>query len=305
MRSSLCAALFFLPAWAVVHEQLAGVPSGWTKIQNAEDSESVSLNIALKYQNIEQLESKLMSISTPGSPEFRKYMDREDVTAAFPVVDSAAVESWLKSAGVQTVKHTGDAISFATDVGTANKLLDTQFAHYVGVNGGERKLRTTQYSIPDHLTEHIDLVSPTTYFGKPTKAAAIPTRRTLSGAAIPNVAKHPFGKRDFAPECRNGISPSCLKQMYNIGNYTPDAKSGSWVGFGSFLNQSAILSDLAIFEQKFNIPLQNFSIELINGAVNDQDPGLENAEEANLDAQTIVGVSHPLPVVEYMTGGLA
>ncbi len=35
----------------------------------------------------------------------------------------------------------------------------------------------------------------------------------------------------------------------------------------------------------------------------DQNASIRYITEANLDVQTIIGVSHPLPVVEFITGG--
>lgn len=91
--------------------------------------------------------------------------------------------------------------------------------------------------------------------------------------------------------------------MYNFRGYKPSASSGSKVGFGSFLNESANYVDLALYEKRFNIPSQNFSVELINGATNDQNWTTASLGEANLDVELIVGVSHPLPVKEYITAG--
>ena len=300
VRSFLYLAFFWnlvLPAVALVHEKLNTVPSGWNKVSDAGDTEPIVLSVALHHQNIENLESKLFSISTPGSPEYRKYLDHDQLKALFPAANSAPVVSWLKGAGVQNVHSTGEAVNFATNVGTANKLLSTKFAHFE--NNGVSKLRTTQYSIPDHLTGHIDLISPTTYFSKPIKATPIEhhyPRRTSphTPASV---------KRSAAPSCEKSITPSCVKQLYNVGNYTVDVKAGSRVGFGSFLNESAQYSDLYDYEDHFKIPRQSFSVELINGGINSQDGDPEG--EANLDVQNIIGVSHPLPVVEYITGGLA
>ena len=308
MRSFLYAVAFFFflrPTWAVVHEQLPGVPSGWTKVQDAAEHEQLSLSISLQYQNIEQLESKLMSVSTPGSPQYRKYLDRDQLNAMFPIADANAIIAWLQSEGVQTIHNTGDAVNFATTVGTANKLLNTQFAHYATADGsGTKKMRTTQYSIPDHLTKHVDLVWPTTFFGNPKKRAAI-TGRNVGAHVATKHGMLSYAKRQVSADCSQGITPSCLKQMYNIGNYTANARSGSRIGFGSFLNQSAIYSDLAAYEKKFSIPAQSFSVELINGGINNQEASTDDTEEANLDAQNIVGVGHPLPVTEFITGGLA
>lgn len=89
----------------------------------------------------------------------------------------------------------------------------------------------------------------------------------------------------------------------NVGNYTPSVKSGSRVGFGSFLNQSALYADLFDYEKLYGIPAQNFSVTLINGGVNDQNATTAQVGEADLDVQNIVGVAHPLPVTEFITGG--
>jgi tripeptidyl-peptidase-1 len=103
------------------------------------------------------------------------------------------------------------------------------------------------------------------------------------------------------------FSPDCLKAVYNVNGYTPDADSGSSIAFGSFLNESASFSDLTLFEQHFNIPIQNFSVVLVNpedGATDlPQPPSDSNDGEANLDVQNIVGLAHPLPVTEYITAG--
>lgn len=62
--------------------------------------------------------------------------------------------------------------------------------------------------------------------------------------------------------------------------------------------------DLALFEQHFNIPSQNFSVVLINGGTDlPQPPPLADDGEANLDVQTIIALTHPLPVTEFITAG--
>jgi len=108
-----------------------------------------------------------------------------------------------------------------------------------------------------------------------------------------------------AASCATSITPICVRELYSVGNYVAEQSSGSYVGFGSFLNQSAIYSDLATFEQLFDLPLRNFSVELINGGVNDQDLTTAMIGEADLDVQNIVGVtSGNLPIVEFITGGM-
>jgi tripeptidyl-peptidase-1 len=87
-----------LPALGAVHEQVAALPLGWTASSEADTSAPVSFTIALTQQNIDQLETKLMSVSTPGSASYGQHMDVDDLNAFFaPTAGAAdAVESWLK-----------------------------------------------------------------------------------------------------------------------------------------------------------------------------------------------------------------
>ncbi len=89
--------------------------------------------------------------------------------------------------------------------------------------------------------------------------------------------------------------------MYNVGDYEPNPDAGSSIGFASFLNQSAVFADLFQFEDNFGILPLNFSVEVVAGGVDNQ--STTQFTEANLDVQTLVGIAHPLPIVEYITGG--
>jgi tripeptidyl-peptidase I len=283
-----------LPALAVVHEKLATVPFGWKEVGTPAADTPITLSIALSQQNLDQLESKLISVSTPGNAQYGKHLDINDINALFPPTSDTAVLAWLKAVGIANVHSNGKSVNFATTVQKANELLNTTFAYYK--SGTTQKIRTIQYSIPSNLAEYIDLISPTTYFGKTTAAAAIP-------GATRTEKRAPASQPSVAASCQTSITPSCLKQMYSINDYKADAKSGSRIGFGSFLNQSALYSDLALFEAYFDIPSQNFSVELINGATNDQNGLTAQVGEADLDVEYIVGISHPLPVTEFITGG--
>lgn len=225
---------------------------------------------------------------------------------------TSKVVSWLKSANATNIVNDGGMITFLTTVGNANTMLDTQFKVYT--DGTTERLRTTSYSIPNSLGEHIDLISPTTYFGNMKTHNAVP--RVRGSEAFKNALE----KRQLQTSCEMTVAypisanvtknytligPECLKELYNIGDYTADPKSGSSIAFGSFLNESASYSDLAQFENIYNIPSQNFTVlALINGGVDNQDPETEADGEANLDVQNIIGLVDGLPVGEYITGGL-
>ncbi len=225
--------------------------------------------------------------------------------------DSASkVKSWLSQSGASNVVSDGSMVSFTTTVDKANKMLDTKFNAYTNDNGQTHKVGTMAYSVPDELSDHIDLVAPTTYFGS-----------MKAHRAVPNAPRPEKGleRRQISASCERTISypisatknisitllgPDCFKELYNIGTYQAHPNSGSTIAFGNFLNQSASYSDLAKFEQIFDIPSQNFTVlALINGGVDNQDTLTESDGEANLDVQNIIGLAHGLPVGAYITGG--
>jgi tripeptidyl-peptidase-1 len=304
-------------------DQLKSVPSGWTQTNVPAATQEIVLQIALTLQNLDQLEPKLASASTPGGPGYGQYLDIDDIDSIFGASDESkdAVTSWLQDGGVTDITPKGSSIWIKTTVEKANTLLGTQFKTYTDQVGAQ-KVRTTEYSVPDDLADHIDLVAPTTYFGK-SKAARYgnikaSAKQLAKRAAAPKDAMGNLLRRSAVPAACNqtityagrvfpAFTPDCLKQQYNIGSYTPDPKSGASIAFSSFLNESASFSDLTLFEQHFGIPVQNFSVVLVNpdeGATDQpQPPSDANDGEANLDVQNIVGLTHPMPVTEYITAG--
>jgi tripeptidyl-peptidase-1 len=253
-----------------------------------------------------------MDMSTPDHPRYGQHFQSHDdmKTMLLPSDDAIdAVVNWLQYAGVPDIEEDADWINFRTTVGVANKLLDTKFQWYTHTQRRVRRLRTLEYSVPDNVTDHIYMIQPTTRFGqiRPAHRNSHPTqihgqaRKTLQGGRF-GVGSNTTGNSPGI--CNYAVTPTCLRQRYNV-NYQPDAKSGSKVAFASFLEEYARYTDLIAFEQQL-APWalgQNFSVVEFNGGKNDQNSSSDSGE-ANLDLQYLLGLSSPLPVTEYSTGGL-
>jgi tripeptidyl-peptidase-1 len=270
------------------------VPHGWSELGAPSNAAPTTFTIALQ-REFEGLEERLLNVSTPGSPNYGRWLDRDEVEALFPPPPNATsrVVEWLKSNGISEYKVDGAFVDFAADVETVNSVLDASYQLYH--NSGVTKLRTLRYSIPDDLQDLIAFVDPGTFFGRLPLTPVLAPSKTRRAIAPSNTT--------VDASCQTSITPSCLKQLYHVGDYQPDPKSGSRIGFGSFLNESALYSDLAEYERFFGIPSQNFTKVLIANGTDDQDPAHGGYGEANLDVQNIVGVAHPLPVTEFITGG--
>jgi tripeptidyl-peptidase I len=312
-------------------EKAALVQQGWAVASTPAATDMLTLQIGLTLQNTNQLYTTLLDVSNPKSKSYGKWIDRDEANAIVRPSKAAddAVVNWLKSEGVVKVISDGTWVTFATTIETANRILSAKFQQFE--RDGIHKIRTTEYSVPQNLAGHIDLIHPTTFFGKTEafKPSYLPERRqkrditdlvyekpedavkrtsrTPTAAAKGKVAQQvpPPTNTTISSACKTVVTPACLKQFYNVGNYTPTASSGSRIGFGSFLNQSAQYADLKLYLDTFLIPNQNFTKVFVNNASDSQDPARANdvAGEANLDVQNIIGIAHPLPAFEYLTGG--
>ncbi|KAF3764454.1 hypothetical protein M406DRAFT_91507 [Cryphonectria parasitica EP155] len=304
LRLSLvaAAAVSVLPlARAATYSLYNAAPKGWSLVDSLAQDSVQTFSIALTMQNIDQLESQLLDVSTPGSASYGQHWDEDTVNSYFAPSDDAvsSVTTWLESNGITGYSVDGAFVDFVATVDAANTLLNASYQQFT--NGATTKLRTLSYSLPDSVEDHIALIDPGLYIGG--SRAFFPTpspSRTMPQVSVP---KRLATRTTIDAACQTSITPACLKELYNVGNYTPSVKSGSKVGFGSFLGESALYADLFDFEEFFDIPTQNFSVVLIANATNDQDPETAEYGEANLDVQNIVGIAHPLPVVEFITGG--
>jgi tripeptidyl-peptidase-1 len=63
----------------VLHESRSAPPAGFTSQGFVPASEMLTLRVALASNNVTGLQDKLMSVSSPGSPDFRQWLSMEDV----------------------------------------------------------------------------------------------------------------------------------------------------------------------------------------------------------------------------------
>ncbi|KAI1125869.1 subtilisin-like protein [Nemania abortiva] len=293
--SLLVSSLLAAQGLAKPFEQLFGVPEGWKLQGPAEDSQVIKLQIALLQGDVEGFEQAVLDMSTPSHPNYGQHFQHHDEMKRMllPSQESlSSVYAWLHDAGVDSVKEDADWLTIKTTVGVANKMLDTQFAWFVSEEAQPRKiLRTLEYSVPEDVAQHINLVQPTTRF------AALRVNHE-TGTQIFEITT-----AAAADNCDALITPACLKTIYNI-DYTADADSGSKVSFASYLEQYPRYSDFALFEQNY-LPEaigQNFTVIQYSGGLNNQ-TATDDSGEANLDAQYILGTGHPLPITAFNIGG--
>lgn len=263
-------ALLATAATARVMDKVPSVPKGWSELRQASPEELITLRVALPQQHAAELEEAVVDMSTPGSENYGKHMSRLELRAyTAPSAQSvSSVVGWLAESNI-TASVNNDWITFTTDVATANELLDTTFAWYQYGAGGSPKLRTLSYSVPDEMAQNIDLIQPTTRFGQlGAQKSTIFDMQILE--PVEEVTESNVDTT--AATCNvNQITPECIKSLYNI-KYTASPE-GNLVAFSSYLEEYARYTDLQSFESKW-LPAaagQNFTVELVNGGLDDQD----------------------------------
>lgn len=260
-------------------------------------SDKVTLKIGLKQQHAQALEETILAVSTPGNPDYGKHLTREELRSyVAPHQDSVdSVTSWLAGHGVAPAAVDNEWMTIVTDVETANVILDADFYWFRHDDGGVPRLRTMQYSVPDGVADHIDLIQPTTRFHQGGLKSTIFEVADLDdeGALVQtnqkdvaSVSASASASADDDTEyCKITVTPQCLRAQYNI-SYKPPAgpfshphhpdphhSRGDLVAFASFLEQYARYSDLEKFQDLY-LPEardQNFSVTLVNDGLDDQE----------------------------------
>ncbi|KAA8650204.1 hypothetical protein EYZ11_003919 [Aspergillus tanneri] len=296
--------LFSSSVAAEIFERLSAVPNGWVYSGTPKGDQPIRLKIALQQGDTEGFERAVIDMSTPSHPDYGKhFQSHEEMKRMLLPRDGAAssVQSWLESAGITDYQQDADWINFQTTVEKANALLDTQFQWYVNKVKDVRRLRTLKYSIPKSVAAHVNMIQPTTRFGQIRPEHT--TLRTHPQRIDENYLSALLASGNSS-HCDTVITPQCLKDLYNLGDYKADPKSGSKIAFASYLEEYARYADLAKFEENLApwAKGQNVSVVSFNGGGNDQNWAGDSGE-ANLDLQYIVGLASHLPVTEYTTGG--
>ncbi|KAH9049037.1 family S53 protease [Lactarius hengduanensis] len=286
-----------------LHERRDGIPEGFTSKGPAPGNAALRLRIALVQNDIEGLQTKLMDIGTPSSPQYGQWLSKEEVgTFVTPKHETVtAVKEWLSANGLRATVFSpyGDWIYFDTTVSRASELFDAEFFTFVHDRSGKSAIRTLAYSIPASLKDHLELVHPTITFPSPNDigprifsppAKTVPSGDLISADEIPST-------------CLVFQNPRCLQQLYGIPKERA-SQSSNKLAVAGFLEQFANEGDLREFLRIFRPdlpPRTTFTLQTIDGGTNSQ--SLEEAGvEADLDVQYTIGLASGVPTVFISVG---
>lgn len=181
MQGFVLTALLFASSLAfptsnhVVHERRA-IPHDDQRKRLDPDA-IIPIRIALRQSNLHLGHDQLMDVSHPSSPNYGKHLSAEDVHNLFaPAEDSVkAVKEWLSASGVNedNILHYTNKGWLALDVPAshAEDLLKTEYYEYE--KDGSHRIGCDQYSLPAHISEHVDLIKPGITLSAPLKKRTV------------------------------------------------------------------------------------------------------------------------------------
>ncbi|KAH8976997.1 Pro-kumamolisin, activation domain-containing protein, partial [Lactarius hatsudake] len=253
-------------------------PHDWIDLGRAPPARPIPLRIALPQTRFDELERHLYESSDPYHARYGQHLLKEQVEELVkPSRHSVgAVDAWLSQYGItgEIIRRSeaGDWITVTVPVMLAEAMLDTEFHLWKHAVEGNVLVRTTQYSLPEHLHAHIDLVQPTTYFGHPKAMGATFHFKNISvhlldlsiGSPVTSVPTDPR----LGVNCTDVITVSCLLQLYNAASYKPAATDKNSIGIAGYLEDFANAGDLQTFytSERPDAVGSTFKTVLVNGA---------------------------------------
>ncbi|KAI1881460.1 hypothetical protein JX265_000286 [Neoarthrinium moseri] len=186
-----------------------------------------------------------MEVSNPESPRYAQWWSADAVHNMFAPTEEtiSSVKEWLVSAGIETSRIAQSTskgwISFDASVEEAEALFKTEFYEHEHKNTGKLRVGSDEYSIPEHLTSHIDFIKPGVKL-MPVQKRIVPDpskkkdkrysrspRKPIGRVSVkddPFAAEYPWAykppsARDLPldlQDCGRNITPPCYQALYDI-----------------------------------------------------------------------------------------
>ncbi|KAF8879106.1 subtilisin-like protein [Gymnopilus junonius] len=303
----------------VVHEKRAADPEfhGWVQDRRLESGKILPMRFGLSQQNMHRLEEMLMEVAHPESPQYGQHYTAAEIIDLFaPSKETIeSVTHWLTESGISRERLRLSAnkgwIHLNATAAEVEDLLKAEYYVYTYPSGDEQ-IGCHSYSVPAHLTEHIDLIKPTVHFNHRPIANSRLQRRATPKLGAPSKFTGPKTTDQnvkITPSletCDQFITPDCLRALYSI-NYKPVATKKNTYGIVEFTPQSFLASDLDLFFKNFSssqvgtrpIPI------LIDGAVvQTTNQSFDFNGESDLDLEYAMSLTNPQPITLLQTGDL-
>ncbi|CEJ87305.1 hypothetical protein VHEMI04372 [[Torrubiella] hemipterigena] len=269
-------------------------PGSWQTVGKPSPETTMTLQIALKQGNIQGLHAKLNDISDHNSPNYGKWLSKEEIKAFTAPKDDDAekVHQWLRAIGVSQdaiSQPSPDWIHIELPVHKAEELLKTEYSIFKHDATGRTMARALQYSVPKSLHSVIDTIQPTVSFVYNQQAQAVKAIPASSALPATNASNS---------DCTKNFTPSCVRKLYNV-DYKGTGKSS----IAAFLanGDDAVHTDMPLFLSR-NDPTTPNTTDYQDYYIGKKiTPDADNAEPS-LDIQLQVSLAYPNPAGIFHIG---
>jgi tripeptidyl-peptidase-1 len=218
-------------------------------------------------------------------------------------------------------------------VAEAEQLLSTTYNVYEH-NSGAVHVGCDSYSVPAHVSSHIDLITPTVHFDRRLEGASAPMKKRLApghqgvgapgaGIVVPQAAGKIKNIIDELENCDVHITPNCLRALYGLVYAPLAAKKNSYgtmlasssslscesdtrdAGIVEYTPQAYLQSDLDMFYRNFSPSHVGQKPNLISvdggfAQTTEKDFGVNGESDLDIQyGQTLVG---SLPITLFQVG---
>jgi tripeptidyl-peptidase-1 len=273
----------------VVHERRNAIPHQWSRRSRLRPESVFPVRIGLAQQNLHRAEEFINQVAHPESKEYGKHWSAQEVADMFaPAPESVEmVKEWLVASGIDLervrMSKSRNWLTFDATASEAERLLQTEY-HLYKHDGGHEHIACQDYSIPSHLAEHIDIVTPTIHFDKKignprrtqhhqdlppplrelNKRAELTKRQESKVDASKPHAKIGSPEDQSNPKqgaivsnalmtlenCDTMITPACLQALYNMPPGSMAMKNNT-LGVVEYTPQAFLQSDLDMYFRQF------------------------------------------------------
>ncbi|KAJ7066405.1 family S53 protease-like protein [Mycena amicta] len=295
-------------------------PHGFSSLGAAPSTHALKLRIALTSNNVSGLESALLDVSTPSSPNYGKHLTKDEVNAFLAPSSQAlaAVQNWLANNNISASSEAaGDWLTIKLPVSQANTLLNANFEMYQHAATGNTYARTLSLALPDTVAPFIEHIHPTTEFNSPLATRpvlSIPQAKGRGGGGGGGGNGGGGGGRGGGGRGGTGggngggaaqttaVTPATLQSLYGIPT-TPATQKSNSIAVSGFIEQFAQQADLQSFLTNFRTdinPKTTFALQTLDGGQNTQSARQAGTEA--LDIQYTVGIATGVPITFVSVG---
>jgi tripeptidyl-peptidase-1 len=224
-----------------VNALIAANPVRQNTPKSAQPSQIVKLSIALQPESRQLLEQTLHDLSSPFSRRYGQHLGREEAKALLRPrrASSNAVKGWLSRAGIPAgdVLSDGQFIHVRTVAEQVEALLGVTYNETLGSQ------TIAVSSLPEQLQGHVVTVQ---YAPVQRRTACSVPKANASSSSTDLDPKHDHRNQSWTEtrvdweECKSKISPSCLKKLYNVGDYHAKYEKSNLFGIAGFDGVSSI-----------------------------------------------------------------